>query len=130
MLHATIQFIKKDGQLVPASAQDTTRLQLFSMSIKEGEKLDVFLSVSSPADKSLGQLAKVHAMIREIARETGHTFDEIKDEVKRKAGLYLVTGTRSEDKEFKSFAECSKDELSKAIESCLEIGYILGYDLN
>ena len=54
-----------------------------------------------------------------------HTIDEIKTEVKRKAGLFTITETSSYD--YKSFRECSKNELSKAIETCLEIGHMLGY---
>lgn len=129
MHNTTINFIKKDGQLVPASEREGGKLKLFNMSIKEGDMLEVYISLSTPSDKTLGQLAKVHALIRELASQTGHTFDEIKDEIKRKAGLYVITGTRSEDKEFKSFADCSKDELSKAIEACIEVGHMLGYDL-
>lgn len=129
MHNATVSFIRKDGQLVPASEREAGKLKMFNMSIREGEMVDVYLSVATPNDKTLGQLAKVHAMVRELAEYTGHSFDEIKEEVKRKAGLYVITGTRSEDKEFKSFADCSKDELSKAIETCIEIGHLLGYDI-
>ena len=128
MRAATITFTKKDGALVPASEKDMGKLKLFNIGVKEGENVDVYLSVATPSDKTLGQLAKVHALIRELASYTGHTFDEIKDEIKRKAGLYVVTGSRSDEK-FKSFAECSKDELSKAIETCIEIGHMLGYNL-
>ncbi len=129
MRNAVITFTKKDGQLVPASEKEMGKLKLFSMSIKDKETVEVYMSVSTPNNKTLPQLARIHAMLRELSGFTGHTLDEIKDEVKRKAGLYTVTGTRPEDVEFKSFADCSKDELSKAIETCIQIGHLLGHDI-
>ena len=67
-------------------------------------------------DHSKAQLAKVHACIRELAKETGYSFNEMKDVVKKHAGL-------CEDKDcYKSFADCSKDEITLAIQSCIEIG--------
>lgn len=129
MHNTTILFVKKDGQLLPASDHEAGKLRLFNMSLKEGDSVEVYMTLTNDSDKTLGQLAKVHALIRELAGFTGHTFDEIKDEVKRKAGLYVITGTRSSDKELKSFADCSKDELSSAIEACIEIGHMLGCNL-
>lgn len=130
MHSTTLTFVKKDGQLVPASERELGKLKQFNMAIKEGKTVDVFLSISTPNDKTLPQLARIHTMIRELAGFTGHSFEEIKEEIKRKTGLYVITGTRSENKEFKSFADCSKDELSRAIDTCIQIGYLLGYDIN
>lgn len=129
-MHNTIvKFIKKDGQLVPASESDAGKLKLFTMSLKEGVDVEVYLSMTNNVDKTAGQLAKVHALIRELAAFTGHTFEEMKDEIKRKAGLFVITGTRSSDKQLKSFGECSKEEISAAIESCIEVGHMLGCNL-
>lgn len=129
-MHNTIvKFIKKDGQLVPASESDAGKLKLFTMSLKEGVDVEVYLSMTNNVDKTAGQLAKVHALIRELAAYTGHTFEEMKDEIKRKAGLFVITGTRSSDKQLKSFGECSKEEISAAIESCIEVGHMLGCNL-
>jgi len=46
-----------------------------------------------------------------MAKESGYTFDEMKDVVKDASGLGG-----------KSFADCSKDELMLAIEACIQIG--------
>jgi hypothetical protein len=62
-------------------------------------------------DHSKAQLAKVHACIREIAKESGYTFDEMKLIIKDASGIAD-----------KSFADCSKDELMLAIEACIQIG--------
>lgn len=129
-MHNTIvKFTKKDGQLVPASEADAGKLKLFAMSLKEGTELEVYMSMTNNVDKTAGQLAKVHALIRELANYTGHTFDEIKFVIKDKAGLYNITGTSSSDKQLKSFGDCSKEELSTAIETCIEVGHMFGCNL-
>ena len=46
-----------------------------------------------------------------MAKESGYTFDEMKCVIKDATGLSN-----------KSFADCSKDELMLAIESCIQIG--------
>jgi len=129
-MHNTIvKFTKKDGQLVPASEAEAGKLKLFAMSLKEGTDLEVYMSMTNDVDKTAGQLAKVHALIRELAAFTGHTFEEMKDVIKDKAGLYIITGTSSSDKQLKSFGDCSKEELSAAIETCIQVGNIFGCNL-
>lgn len=121
----TLKFIlSDDNQLIPASKMDETKLELYKKSLEPGAKVEVFLSQISD-DKSLAQLAKVHAMIRELANFTGHSFEEIKNEVKERSGLVLVYGTTHH--EYKSFSNCSKDEMSAAIQTCIEIGAGIGY---
>jgi hypothetical protein len=106
----TGKFIKKDGKLVFAHPQDKLAYEIFVEKLKEGDKVDMFIEVSNP-DHSKAQLAKVHACIRELAKESGYTFDEMKLIVKQTSGI-----------EDKSFADCSKDELMLAIEGCIQIG--------
>jgi uncharacterized protein YvpB len=121
----TLKFVLDEhNNLVPASKMDETKLELYKKTLEPGAKIEVFLSQISD-DKSLAQLAKVHAMIREIANFTGHSFEEIKNEVKERSGLVLVYGTTHH--EYKSFSNCSKDELSMAIQTCMEIGAGVGY---
>jgi len=129
MHNTTVNFIKKDGQLIPASEGDAAKFKLYAMSVKEGDSVEVYMSLLQNNDKTLGQLAKVHALVRELSNFTGHTFDEMKAEIKERAGLYVITGTRPSDRQYKSFAECSKDEISRAIETCIEIGHMLGCNL-
>jgi adenosylhomocysteinase len=52
----------------------------------------------------------------------GFEVKKMKDAVKEKAGLYDPAS-----KEYKSFSECSKTELSDAIQICIEIGNTVGY---
>jgi hypothetical protein len=104
------KFIKKDGKLTYASPQDTLAYDMFLSKLEDGQIVDMYIDLAS-ADHSKAQLAKVHACIRELAKESGYTFDEMKIVVKQASGL-----------EDKSFADCSKDELMLAIEACIQIG--------
>jgi len=106
----TGKFIKKNGKLTFASPQDKLAYEIFVDKLKEGEKVDMFIEIYS-TDHSKAQLAKVHACIRELAKESGYTFDEMKLVIKEHAGL---AG--------KSFGECSKSDLMLAIEACIQIG--------
>jgi hypothetical protein len=130
MHNTTVHYIKKGDQLVPASEKDAGALKLFNMAIKDGDTIEVYLTKTDGKHKTMGQLAKVHSMIREIASFTGNDFDDIKDEIKRRAGLYVVTGTEEHQTELKSFAQCSKEELSTAIEMCVQLGHLVGYYLD
>ena len=102
-----------------------TRLNTFLKNIPDGAKLEMFISVST-GKGSNAQLARLHAMIREIANDLGYTFEEIKLQVKRKAGLCFMR----DNKEYcKSFAECDKSDLNLAIQAALEIGDFSGIQL-
>lgn len=114
----TGKFIKKNGKLTFMTSQDKLAYEIFVDKLKEGDKVDMFIEVHNP-DHSKAQLAKVHACIRELAKEGGYTFDEMKALVKQQAGL---CSDNNGVYECKSFAECSKDELMLAIEACIQIG--------
>lgn len=104
------KFIKKNGKLVYGTFKDKTAFDIFIKKIPEGQKVELYIDLAD-ADHSKAQLAKVHACIREMAKESGYTFDEMKCVIKDATGLSN-----------KSFADCSKDELMLAIESCIQIG--------
>ena len=104
------KFIKKDGKPTYASPQDKLAYDMFISKLEEGQIVEMYIDLAN-ADHSKAQLAKVHACIREMAKESGYTFDEMKVIVKQASGL-----------EDKSFADCSKDELMLAIEACIQIG--------
>ena len=122
----TVNFKVKDGVIVPVTPGDKTKYDIFKNNLKEGSVFEAYFTlVEDESDATLSQLAKVHANIREIARHTGHTFEEIKTIVKNKAGLYDYTNSC-----FISFAKCSKEQLSEAIQVTILLGDELGYNLN
>jgi hypothetical protein len=114
------KLIKKNGKL--SFADDKSRLgyQIFVDKLPEGQLVDMYIDITD--NKHTGaQLKKVHACIRELAKESGYTFEEMKLLVKKQSGLCIEAEGVFE---CKSFAECSKDEISLAIEACIEIGAI------
>ena len=109
------KFIKRNGRITYASPKDKLAYELFIERLSEDQEVDMYIDLAAK-DHSKAQLAKVHACIRELANESGYTFKEMKDVVKKQAGLC------SGENCYKSFADCSKEELTLAIQACLEIG--------
>ena len=116
---------KVDGELIHTIKAKGTLYKNWIKELPEGTKVEIFVSVSGE-DGTNAQLAKVHAMIREVANEVGHTFQEMKLEVKRKTGLCFV---RDKQEYCKSFKDCSKQELNLVIQSLIEMGDFVGVNL-
>ena len=126
MHNTTIKVIitEKGEILRPSSPEDLSKLKLFHMSLKAGTEVEAYLQIASDPNKTNGQLAKAHALMKELANSTGHTINEIKDVIKERAGLYDEASSN-----FKSFADCSKHEMSNVIEHCIALGSELGIHL-
>lgn len=106
----TGKFIKKNGRLVFSSERDKLSYNMFVEKLNEGQVIEMYVDLVG-TDHSKAQLAKVHACIRELSKESGYNFDDMKKLVKEMSGL-----------EDKSFGDCTKDELMLAIQSCIDIG--------
>jgi len=102
----TGKLMKKNGKLVYSDSKEKLLYDLFIKNLKEGEEVDIFMSVCG-VKASTAQITKVHTCIRVIAMDLGYTFEEMKLLVKEQAGL-----------SDRSFGDCSKDEISLAIEAC------------
>jgi len=122
----TGKLIKKDGKLVYIDEQNKLAYKLFLDKIPEGQLVQMYIDLAD-VDHSRAQLAKVHACIRELAKETGYTFEEMKWVVKKQSGLCIESEGVFE---CKSFADCSKDELGFAILACIEIGKELNINIS
>ena len=120
----SVKLVKKDGKLTYPDDKSKLAYQIFLDKIPEGQKVEMYIGLAD-ADHSVAQLAKVHACIRELAKESGYTFEEMKVLIKERSGLCYEAG---EATICKSFADCSKDELALAIEACVEVGKI--YNIN
>ena len=122
-MHARL--VVKEGKLdFPNKAQET-RFNSFLKEIPDGSPIDIFIGVSTEKGSN-AQLARVHAMIRELAQYIGYTFEEVKLQCKRKAGLCFV---RDKQEYCKSFAECDRDELNLVIQALVEMGDFNGMQL-
>jgi hypothetical protein len=120
---------KINGSLVYIKNKDTKDYEEFNKLIPEGSHIDLYAEVVHE-DGSLGQLAKIHSMIRDLSIHTGYTNSEVKLLVKEKAGLCIIR--YKEGKELcliPSFGDCSKEDLSAAIQACYEMGEETGHSL-
>lgn len=121
----TLNAIIKDGKIHYPVTADKRRFQDFLANTPDGARVELFISVAD-GKGSNAQLAKIHAMCRELANDIGYTFEEVKLQVKRKAGLCF---TKNKREYCKSFAKCDADELNLAIQACIEIGDFAGINL-
>ena len=121
----SFKLTKTNGKLVHINENTKISYQLFLDKLQEGQEVEVFMGLTSDTG-SLAQLAKVHACIRELAKESGYTFEEMKFIVKKHSGLCYDGGGAEY---CKSFKDCSKDELAMAIESAIELGRGLNINL-
>jgi hypothetical protein len=120
--HFAGKFIKKQGELKFPTLAVTKQYEVFLSNINEGDIVEFFYEVTHD-DGTLPQLAKLHAMLKPLASHIGETVENMKLLVKDRAGLCIAREVSG--KEYflaKSFAECSKEELSLAIQALIEIG--------
>ena len=115
----------KDGKLhFPIKAQENRYIKFLSQ-FPNDTRIELFVGANN-GKGSVAQLAYIHSMCREIANEIGYTFEEIKLQVKRKAGIcFIKDGTEY----CKSFSQCDKSELNMVIQTCLEIADFNGIQL-
>jgi hypothetical protein len=123
------KYVKKKGVLEFQSLAASKKFELFVSNVPENTIVECFYEVQHD-DGTLPQLAKIHAMIKELSTYTGETVENMKLLVKDKAGLCLIREVSG--KEYflaKSFGDCSKEELSLAIQALIEIGQSIDYPL-
>jgi len=115
------------GTLTPISPE---KYKLFLDGISESQQVEVFMEANED-NGTVPQLAKIHVCIRELAKELGYTFEDMKLEVKRQAGLCIKK--QIGDEMFmicKSLGDCSKDELGLVIEAINQIGETVGINFH
>lgn len=118
----TVRLVKRGDTLTYPTPSDKIKYELFIKNLKEGDEVELFVDkVQNQANAS--QIAKVHTCIRELAKESGYSFEEMKILVKSKAGMCF----NSEGKSLcRSFKDISKDEVNLVLEACNEIGLNFG----
>lgn len=127
--HFTGLFKKQQDQLIYSSPKDKQKYELFLQRLGDDHLVEVYMEEQRD-DGTLAQLAKVHAMVRELALHIGETFEDMKLLVKRKAGLCIEKEVGGEKYLYcKSLGKCSKEELALCIEAMKQIGYDLDYPI-
>ena len=121
------QFIKTKDKLVICG--NDLGYKSFIKNLEDGQKIEVFMEADVD-NGTLPQLAKIHACIRELAKEIGYSFEDMKLEIKRRAGLCVKKELGGElFMVCKSFADSSKEELGLTMEAIIEIGDTVGMNL-
>jgi hypothetical protein len=127
--HFTGKYIKREGRLEFSSLAQAKQFELFVSKVPDHSIVEVFYEQTHD-DGTLPQLAKLHVMIKELAMHIGETVENMKLLVKDRAGLCISREVSG--KEYflaKSFGECSREELSLAIQAAIEIGAEVNYHL-
>lgn len=120
------QLVKKGGKLVHTNSSYAAQYNLFVDNLAEEQIVDCFMDANVD-DGSLAQLAKIHACIKQIAKETGSIPSETKLDVKRMAGLCVKKEVGGDQFLIcRSFSKCSKSELGLVIETIIQIGDTIG----
>jgi len=118
----SILLVMRDGVLVPKTELGKYSLANYVKNIEEGATIQVTYEEQS-TEGTYAQISKLQACTRELANHLGYSHEEVKDMVKVRAGLYNNEG------DIKSFAECTKEELSLAIQVALELGEQVDFPL-
>jgi hypothetical protein len=129
MNHLNGKYKKERGMLKPLSIASMKQYELFVSRLQEGAIVEFFYEEQHD-DGTLPQLAKLHVMLKELATHIGETVENMKLLVKDKAGLCIAREVSG--KEYflaKSFGDCSREELSLAIQAAIEIGEQVGFIL-
>jgi hypothetical protein len=116
-----IKFKMVNGKLVPKDGLMKTRFNQFLKEISEDDEIDCIMEADEP-NNTKAQLAKIHVMIKEISDETGEDLKKTKKDIKDQCGLTFYLDKK---KQYKSFADLSKEDLSNVIEKMYVIGDFL-----
>jgi len=122
--------LRKDGgKLVYITNADEAIYKLFLDSLEPGQTVEIFLDANKD-DGTLAQLAKIHKCIREIAKETGDNYEDMKLLIKKKSGMCIKKNVDGETVMVcKSFANASKTDLALVIETIIQIGDLVGINM-
>lgn len=117
---------KVEDKMVYVNPADEKIYKLFVDNLTPGQTADVFFDANKD-DGTLAQLAKIHKCIREIAKETGNDFEDIKDLIKVRAGFCFKKNVDGEIiTKCKSFGKASKEDLGFVIEALIKLGDLVG----
>lgn len=118
------QWIKKNGRLLFKLKNEEEMFHLLSKNMRENQVISFSVDFSDDQGR-LSQIAKLKAGIRDISREVGETYIKAENLIKKEAGLYDEL-----TQEYKSFGNCSFQQLSDAIQVMIEKGEFIGINLN
>ena len=123
------KYRKERGILKPLTIGSMKQYEQFVSNLADGAIVEFFYEVQHD-DGTLPQLAKLHAMIKQLATHIGETAENMKLLIKDRAGLCIAREVSGREYFLaKSFGECSREELSLAIQAAIEIGEQINFPL-
>lgn len=129
MNHLNGKYKKERGILKPMTIGGMKQYELFVSNLADGAIVEFFYEEQHD-DGTLPQLAKLHVMLKQLSMHIGETVENMKLLVKDRAGLCIAREVAG--KEYflaKSFGDCSREELSLAIQAAMEIGQEVNFPL-
>ena len=127
--HLNGKYKKERGLLKPLTIAGIKQQEIFVSNIPEGAIVEFFYEIQHD-DGTLPQLAKLHVMLKQLSMHIGESVENMKLLVKDRAGLCIAREVAG--KEYflaKSFGDCSREELSLAIQAAIQIGEDVGFIL-
>ena len=127
--HLNGKYKKERGLLKPLTIAGIKQQEIFISNIPEGAIVEFFYEIQHD-DGTLPQLAKLHVMLKQLSMHIGESVENMKLLVKDRAGLCIAREVAG--KEYflaKSFGDCSREELSLAIQAAIQIGEDVGFIL-
>ena len=116
-LHFNGKYKKERGLFKPLTISLARQLEAFTSAVPEGQIVEFFYEVQHD-DGTLPQLAKLHAMIKQLATHVGETAENMKLLVKDKAGLCIAREVSGKEYFLAK---------SLAIQAAIEIGQDINY---
>jgi hypothetical protein len=108
--------IKRNGKLEHTIKAKEDIFNTLVNDLPEGSIIEVFANTKGNKGSNT-QLAKIHAMIKQLAQDIGDDPGAVKEQIKIQA---MIKG---------SLADCDKDELNSVIQVILQIGDLVGSNL-
>ena len=108
--------IKRNGKLEHTVKAKEGILNDIIKDLPEGTKIEVFANTVGMKGSN-AQLAKIHAMIRQLANDIGEDPVSLKEHIKKQAMID------------KSFADCDLEELNSVIQTIITLGDWSGSNL-
>ena len=127
--HLNGKYKKERGLLKPLTIAGIKQQEIFISNIPEGAIVEFFYEIQHD-DGTLPQLAKLHVMLKQLSMHIGESVENMKLLIKDRAGLCIAREVAG--KEYflaKSFGDCSREELSLAIQAAIQIGEDVGFIL-
>lgn len=132
LLNKQLKFKIEGGKLTPVDGAVMNHYIAFLKNFKDGDIIEMYLEHHT-YDKTNIQLAKLYVCMKELASFTGHSLADIKTFIKDETGLFISQKdikTNEITKIYRSFADCSKDEVSASIQTCITMGAKVGCHLD